>query len=53
MKNCKSTESFCCSILVIYTNNWPLFDMFPATMFIFFPGKFLNMCKPRTTLYPL
>ena len=31
----------------------PLFDMFTVAMFIFFPGKFLNECKPRTTLYPL
>ena len=31
----------------------PLFDMFTAAMFIFFCGKFLNVCMPRTTAYPL
>ena len=53
MKNCKSTESFCRSILAIYTNDWSIFDMFTAAMFIFFSRKFLNMCKFRTTTCPL
>ena len=29
----------------------PLFDMFTAT--VFFSRKFLNVCNPRTTTYPL
>ena len=51
-KNCKSTESFCHIILVIYTMIGPLFDMFDAAMLICFSGKVVNEWKPRTTLYP-
>ena len=36
MKSCKSRESFCLSILSIYTNDWSFFWLV------------LNMCKPRT-----
>ena len=50
MKNCENTESFCRSTLAIYTNDWSTFDMFTAS--IFFSGKFLNACRPRTE-YPL
>ena len=53
MKNCKSTESFCCSILAIYTNDWSTFWYVYCFYVHFFSGKFLNVCKPRTTLYPL
>ena len=36
MKNCKSTESLCLTILTIYANDWSLFDMFIAVIFIYF-----------------
>ena len=29
------------------------FDVFIAAMFFFFSEKFLNVCKPRATKYPL
>ena len=44
-------------ILSQYTNylhKWLVhlnFDMVTAAMFIFFPVRYLNMCKPRTTFY--
>ena len=53
MKNCKSTESFCRSILTIYTNDWSTFWYVYCCYVYFFSGKFLNVCKPRTTTYPL
>ena len=53
MKNCKSTESFCRSILAIYTNDWSTFWYVYCCYVYFFSGKFLNVCKPRTTTYPL
>ena len=49
MKNCKSTEWFCRSILAIYTNDWSTFWYVYCCYVYFFSGKFLNMCKPRTT----
>ena len=52
-KNCKSTESFCRSILAIYTNDWSAFWYVYCCYVYFFSGKFLNVCKPRTTLYRL
>ena len=36
MKNCKSAESFCRSILAIYIDDWFFFNMLTAAMFIFF-----------------
>ena len=48
MKNCKSSGSFCRSILAIYTNNWSTF-----WYVYFFSGKLLNACKTITTLYLL
>ena len=53
MKNCKITESFCRSILAIYTNDWPTFWYACCCYIYFFCGKFLNVWKPRTTTYPL
>ena len=47
MKSCKSRESFCISILTIYTND-QLLDMFTGAMFIFSFVRFVNMCEPRT-----
>ena len=35
-----------------YLHKW-LVHMFTAAMFIFFPPRFLNMCKPWTTFYLL
>ena len=52
MKNCKSTESFCRSILAIYTNDWSTFWYVYCCYVYFFSGKFLNVCKPRTITYP-
>ena len=46
MKNCKSTKSFCRSILAIYTNVWSTF--WYVYCCYFFSGKFLNVRKPRT-----
>ena len=52
MKKCKSTESFCHSILAVYTNDWSTFwDVYCC--FVFFSGKLLNVCKLRTTFYAL
>ena len=48
MKNCKSTESFCLSILTIYTNDWSPFWHFYCYHVFFSSTRFLNMCKPRT-----
>ena len=49
-KHCKSTESFCLSILftqmIVPLTFWRL--VLPCT---FFSARFLNMCKPRTTSY--
>ena len=53
IQNCKSTESFCRSILAIYTNDWSTFWYVYCCCVYFFSGKFLNVCKPRTTTYPL
>ena len=47
MESCKSRESFCISILTIYTND-QLLDMFTGAMFIFSFVRFVNMCEPRT-----
>ena len=49
MKNCKSTESFCRSMLASYTNDWSTF----WHVYCCFVAVFLNVCKPRTTTYPL
>ena len=51
MKNCKSTESFCCSILAIYTNEWSTFWYVYCCYVYFFSARLLNMYKPRTTFY--
>ena len=51
MKNCKSTESFCCSILAIYTNEWSTVWYVYCCYVYFFSARFLNMYKPRTTFY--
>ena len=51
IKNCKSTGLFCRSILAIYTNDWSLICL--LLLCLFSSGKFLNVCRPRTTLYPL
>ena len=53
MKNCKSTESFCLSILVVYANDCSTFWYFYGCYVCYFSRRFLNVCKPRTTLYPL
>ena len=53
MKNCKSTESFCRSILAIYTNDWSTFWLVYCSYIYFFSGKFLKVRRPRTTTYPL
>ena len=47
MKNCKSRESFCLSILFTQMID-PLSDIFTGVMFIFSSVKLLNMCKSRT-----
>ena len=51
MKNSKSKESFCLSILTIYTNDWSTFWHVYCCHVYFYFARFLNMCKPRTTLY--
>ena len=48
MKTWKSTESFCLSILTIFTNDWSWIDMFTVGMFIFYSATLMNRCKPRT-----
>ena len=53
MKNCKSTETSCRSKLAIYTNDWSTFWYIYCCYVYFFSGKFLNICKPRTTTYSL
>ena len=53
MKNCKITESFCRSILAIYTNDWSTLWYVYCCYVYSFSGKFLNVCKPRTTSHPL
>ena len=54
MENCKSREWFCRSKFAIYTNDWSAFlYVFCCYVFFFFCGKFLNVCMPRTTTYPL
>ena len=53
MKNYKNTESFCRSILAIYTNDCFTFWYVNCCYVSFFSAKLLNMCKPRTTAYPL
>ena len=54
MKNCKSTKSFCLSILTIYTNGCPrkFWHVYWWHVY-FFSLRFLNMCGPRTTFYLL
>ena len=51
-KNCKSTESFCLSILTIYTNIGPFLTCL-LLPFLFISARFLNICKPRTTFHLL
>ena len=46
MKNFKSTESFCLSILTIYRNDWSTFWHVYFCHVHFFSARFLNMCKP-------
>ena len=48
MKSCKSRESFCLSILTIYTNDWSTFwhVYWCHVYFIFY--EILDKCKPRT-----
>ena len=53
MKNWKNTESFCRGILAICTNDWSTFWYVYCCYIYFFSGKFLNVCKPRTTTYPI
>ena len=53
MKNCRSTESFCRSILAIYTNDWSTFWPVYCSYIYFFSGKFLNVRRARSTTYPL
>ena len=53
MKNCKITESFCRSILAIYTNDWSTLWYVYCCYVYSFSGKFLNVCKPRTTSHNL
>ena len=53
MKNWKSTESFCRSILTIYTNDWSTFGCVYCCYIYFFCGKLLNVCKPGTATYLL
>ena len=53
MKNCKGTESSSRSILAIYRNDWSTFWYVYCFYVYFFSGKFRNVRKPRTTLYPL
>ena len=53
LKNCKSTESFCRSILAIYTNDWSIVWYVYCYYVCLCSGKFLNVCKPRTTTSPL
>ena len=49
MKNCKITESFCRSILAIYTNDSSSVWYVCCCYVYFHSGKFLNVCEPRTT----
>ena len=51
MKNCKSTESFCLSILAIYTNDWPTFRNVCCCFVYLVFARFVNICKPRTIFY--
>ena len=53
MKNCKSPEPFCRSILPIYTNDWSTAWYVYCCYVYFCSGEFLNVCKPRTTTSPL
>ena len=53
LKNCKITESFCRSILAIYTNDWFTFWFVYCCYVCFFPAKFLNVCNLKTTTYLL
>ena len=53
MKNRKSRESFCRSIFAIYIKDWSTFWYVNRCYVYFFCGKFLNMCMPWTTTYPL
>ena len=53
MKNYKNTESFCHNILATYKNACPTFwYIYCCYVYYSFSGKFLNVCRPRTT-YPL
>ena len=46
----KNTESFCLSILTIYTNDQSTYILTRLLLpCLFFSARFLNMCKPRTT----
>ena len=53
IQNCKSTESFCRSILAIYTNDWFTFWYVYCCYVYFFSGKFWSLCQHRTKSYPL
>ena len=53
MKNCKSPEPFCRSILPIYTNDWSTAWYVYCCYVYFCSGEFLNVCKPRTATSPL
>ena len=52
ISNCKSRESFCRSILVIYTIDLSIFWYVYCCYIYFLSVKFLNVSMPRTLLYP-
>ena len=52
ISNCKSTESFCRSMLVVYTIDLSIFWYVYCCYVYFLSVKFLNVSIPRTLLYP-
>ena len=51
MKNWRSTESFCLSILTIYKNDWSTFWHVYCCHVYFFSVRFLNRWKLSATFY--
>ena len=52
MKNCKSTESFCISIIFTQMiRSLKLWHVHCCHVYFFCSARFLNMCKPRTTIH--
>ena len=50
MKNCKRTDSFCLSIITIYTTDWSFFEMFTSSMFIFFFLEILKYMQAKNNI---